>query len=539
MTVGFIYSISSLPDIESDVHDSNRVKFFGLDADNKILIQNKIKEHFGKSLMMWPTKESGIGDTNNAIVVDGVTLPNSVWPASIRQEDDNFEDIIHPGDEKTVISVPKFWSTPLLKGELMSPELATRIGSYVNGKTDVDPNNKGSPDERTIFIAIASYRDWQCRYTIESIFNNAKFPHRVRVGIADQIGNGDASCGAPINPCKSNPNQALCKYKNQIDVIEIDAVLAIGPVFARHLGHRMYRGEYYALQVDAHVTFVKYWDTDIISQHMTANNDMATLTTYLSDIEGALDGEGKSKTITRPIMCNTDYEDDGQGSHLRHGAQPEDVATIKGTPQLEPYWAAGFSFSRGHFVVNVPYDLYTPMIFQGEEMSIGIRGFTYGYDHYAPERSICFHSYAIGDHAASRNKVSNFAEHASLYKGTGIAAMKRILGVIGMNPEVDPSEWKHDEEARYGIGNVRKASRFFEIFGIDIVKKKTQKNLCKFVESGMMHKMFLQYLRDDGMGIDYSKIDYKFKSSDFNKGEQDDETETETETDDGTSTDED
>ncbi len=23
-------------------------------------------------------------------------------------------------------------------------------------------------------------------------------------------------------------------------------------------------------------------------------------------------------------------------------------------PQLEPYWAAGFSFSRGHFVVNVP-----------------------------------------------------------------------------------------------------------------------------------------------------------------------------------------
>lgn len=43
-------------------------------------------------------------------------------------------------------------------------------------------------------------------------------------------------------------------------------------------------------------------------------------------------------------------------------------------PQLEPYWAAGFSFSRGHFVVNVPYDLYQPMIFQGEEMSIGIRG---------------------------------------------------------------------------------------------------------------------------------------------------------------------
>ena len=31
--------------------------------------------------------------------------------------------------------------------------------------------------------------------------------------------------------------------------------------------------------------------------------------------------------------------------------------------------AAGYSFSRGHFVVNVPYDYLAPMIFQGEEMS--------------------------------------------------------------------------------------------------------------------------------------------------------------------------
>lgn len=50
------------------------------------------------------------------------------------------------------------------------------------------------------------------------------------------------------------------------------------------------------------------------------------------------------------------------------------------------YWAAGFSFSRGHFVVTTPYDFYQPMIFQGEEMSIGIRGWTIGYDYYAFER---------------------------------------------------------------------------------------------------------------------------------------------------------
>jgi len=31
---------------------------------------------------------------------------------------------------------------------------------------------------------------------------------------------------------------------------------------------------------------------------------------------------------------------------------------------LQPFWAAGFSFSRGHFVLRVPYDPYMPMLFQ-------------------------------------------------------------------------------------------------------------------------------------------------------------------------------
>ena len=55
--------------------------------------------------------------------------------------------------------------------------------------------------------------------------------------------------------------------------------------------------------------------------------------------------------------------------------------------------------------------------FQGEEISIGIRGFTFGYDFYAPERSVCFHMYAEGVNKAKRKKVSLFWEHANLYQG--------------------------------------------------------------------------------------------------------------------------
>lgn len=81
-----------------------------------------------------------------------------------------------------------------------------------------------------------------------------------------------------------------------------------------------------------------------------------------------------------------------------------------------------------------------------------------------------------------------------------------------MNPGLDPSKWDHTDEEKYGIGGVefRSPEHFYEIFGIDVKNKSTEGHLCSFVETGDMHKMFTPYLRADGMGIDYSKIDYKF-----------------------------
>lgn len=66
------------------------------------------------------------------------------------------------------------------------------------------------------------------------------------------------------------------------------------------------------------------------------------------------------------------------------------------------------------------------------------------------------------------------------------------------------------QEQLYGPGTERTLSKFFDTFGIDVVHKKVQHHLCRFVQSGNMHRQFLQFLRPDGMGIDYSKIDYKF-----------------------------
>ncbi|KAL7492518.1 hypothetical protein ACHAWT_003930 [Skeletonema menzelii] len=458
---------------------------------------------------------------NNLSQTTASGIPIGKWPVSIRDEEGMFEEIPHIGyaymGKDVKMTVPRLWAddpVAIHQNKLMSRERALSIGTCVTPDPKTNSYTRGDecpPSERTIFVAIASYRDWQCRDTVTSILSTAAHPERVRVGVVDQIVDGiDGSCDVPHKPCKEDPDQPICLYKNQIDVFQMDAQLAVGPVFARHIGHRLYRGEYYAMQSDAHVTFTRGWDDDIVSQLEATGDEMAVLSTYLTDIVNSIDPmTGLSKRHTRPIMCNTEYEGGAQGKHLRHLSQPEGVPDIKGMPQLQPYWAAGYSFSRGHFVATVPYDMYQPMIFQGEEMSIGLRGFTVGYDYFAPERSVCFHSYAIGENSDARNKVPHFWEHAQDFRGAGVKAMKRLLGIVNMNPEVPRSEWDHSEEAKYGLGGARETSKFYDVIGIDVVNKTTQRHLCQFVHN-KMHKMFMKNLRPDGMGIDYSKIDYKW-----------------------------
>ena len=53
----------------------------------------------------------------------------------------------------------------------------------------------------------------------------------------------------------------------------MDARDATGPTFARHVGNRLYRGESFALQVDAHITFTPGWDTSLITQWAATKNE--------------------------------------------------------------------------------------------------------------------------------------------------------------------------------------------------------------------------------------------------------------------------
>jgi hypothetical protein len=112
-------------------------------------------------------------------------IPKHNWPPTVRNEPDRFETIIHPGDGHTTMSVPMFWSPPVHQNGLMTKELALQIGSCSEPDPTTGSYARGEDcleDDRTIYFAIASYRDFQCRFTVESAFGRAKNPKRIRVG---------------------------------------------------------------------------------------------------------------------------------------------------------------------------------------------------------------------------------------------------------------------------------------------------------------------------------------------------------------------
>lgn len=434
------------------------------------------------------------------------------WPLSVRDEGAaDFEIVSHPVAPEKVMMLPRFYLT---RNDGVTMETLGRVRpltyqrkvANLVGRTTVEGSRDFSV--RTIFVGLPSYRDeWHCRNTLESIFGRAKYPGRIRVGVVDQlmvVEGQDHSCDLPIEPCSEKPDQALCRYRKQIDVYEMDHTLAVGPTFSRHIVNRLYRGEYYALQITADTTFTKNWDVDIIDQWEETGNEMGVLTTYLGDTFGSIDEtSGVLLKKSRIVLCSATFEGTGHDRRLRHdyADQPDLLPGIKGIPQLQPFWSSSFSFSRGHFILTVPYDPKLPMVSKrDEEISMALRAFTHGYDFYTPARPVCFHS-------ARSDDLKSFVENKDIYKGVEKFSLRRLDDLLGLNED---ETYARDANELFGLGQGRPVSKFFTAFGIHPAEHITEHKLCNFVSNGRMHELFQTYMRDDGMGINYDRIHFRF-----------------------------
>jgi len=365
---------------------------------------------------------------------------HSGFPMSISQSDTAMETISFSYPEfssSATISVPKRWIPS--KWEQHSNQqqklLKDRVGSslgisayYVPSKgTLLTPlysllsatrlsGISSSWNRRTIFVGLSTYQGLHCPGTVETIFRTAYYPERIRVGIVDFTDNQQeetplftSSCNTPPVPCSDQPHQILCQYADHIDVFQLHQPpnFMFGPMLVGHIVQRLYRGEYYALLANVNTVMVSGWDVDSINQWESLFNEMAILSTIPSIANERIMNmtTGKVFQNTRVVLCDATFMGETVATRIltfREKSQPELVitttpsihasttTTTTTTPKLQPYWSSHFSFSKGHFLLDVPYDPYLSFVPVGEDLSISVRAFTHGYDMYTPDRPLCF-----------------------------------------------------------------------------------------------------------------------------------------------------
>ena len=147
---------------------------------------------------------------------------------------------------------------------------------------------------------------------------------------------------------------------------------ARGPVWARFLiQSRLFQAEDYVLQIDSHTRVAPGWDVELIEMLGRCDSPKPVLTTYPLPYEGMGDAASLSKERRLTVLCTRAAADGafGPDGMLRFRARlltgggddaAADAAAPLHSPVPTPFWAAGFSFSSGRLVREVPTILTSP-----------------------------------------------------------------------------------------------------------------------------------------------------------------------------------
>jgi hypothetical protein len=225
----------------------------------------------------------------------------------------------------------------------------------------------------TIFVSIAAYRDPDLMPTIADCLAKARDPDRLRFGICYQYGPDNAGSEQLTGP--------------QFAVHYVDWRLSKGTCWARAEIMKFYDGEDWYLQLDSHHRFVQDWDAKLIEQAALADSAKPVLSTYAAAFMAGAEADAAAQVTTIEFDCFTT-----QGIVL---LKPAPTAQPSAVPSRARFISAHFLFAPGSFVLDVPYD--PELYFIGEEITLAVRAFTYGYDLFHPARHILWHEYTRAD----------------------------------------------------------------------------------------------------------------------------------------------
>lgn len=277
-----------------------------------------------------------------------------------------------------------------------------------------------SSNEELIFVSIAAYRDPQLTPTILDCIQKASNPDRLRFGICWQRGEEEERL--PFDEDK------------RFRILEVDWRQSKGACWARAEIMKLWQGEDWFLQLDSHCRFANGWDEMLLRAMADTGSKKPILSTYPAPFTP---GENEILTDGPLQVAFHAFTTDGI-PQLRPRHLPEHHKA--GHPLRARFLAAGFLFTCGRFVQDVPYD--PELYFMGEESAMTVRAFTHGYDLFHPAETILWHNYGRqdarkhwGDHTGNDAIVRpwNRLDETSRLKA-GRLLSGELVGEFGLGP---------------------------------------------------------------------------------------------------------
>jgi hypothetical protein len=303
--------------------------------------------------------------------------------------------------------------------------------------------------DNTIFVQIASYRDPQLIPTIKDMLANAAHPENLRLGIARQFNSEDKF-------------DDLSEYENdsRFRILNIPYKEAKGVCWARHQVQTLYKDEKYTMQIDSHMRFAKDWDIGfikMIDQLQAKGHKKPLLTGYVSSFDP--ENDPAARTMEPWRMAFDRFIPEGAVFFL-----PE---TIPGWENLEEpvparFYSAHFCFTLGQFSKEVKHN--PNYYFHGEEISIGVRAYTHGYDLFHPHKTLIWHEYTRKGRTKQWDDDPTWGEK----NNTSHLTNRKLFGMDGEQQE------GHDGE--YGFGSERSLRDYETYAGLLFSKRAIQQH---------------------------------------------------------------
>jgi UDP-GlcNAc:polypeptide alpha-N-acetylglucosaminyltransferase len=274
--------------------------------------------------------------------------------------------------------------------------VAAEFRSPTSAQTPAPSNlsNASAGPLSTIFVSIASFRDVECGPTIKDMFDKALHPRRIFMGVVDQRDPSEVPCVPPhlFDNCPVTADPDRFCPKDNVRLRTITPREAKGPTFGRYVAMLLYRGETYFMMIDSHNRFRRYWDDLLIKMYLQAS----AISTFpgkavLSHYPGAYNGEPQEvleRFDRTTVMCSAHFMPEFGFIRMDGAVMMRSVL-----PRRQPFSAAGFLFSSGNLVDEVPFDPYLDYLFDGEELLYSARMWTHGWDIFAPSENVLFHFY--------------------------------------------------------------------------------------------------------------------------------------------------